>query len=454
MKLKVFPKIFLITFITILTTILLFFYIFRLFFANYLAYYNEQAFHKIETQLVSEVTGQSVSDLMAQSYFEKFERKHGVSINLLIGDDTVYPQFLSIMENPNNNHEGDSSFVAITGDDFDAIHFFWSDGVQYTLKVVYPSGISENDFFSVFSSILPFMIVLGFLVSLLISYLYARHNERKIKHLNGIMNEMAVFEYDGLRSPVEGDEFSQLENQIDAMYRQMTDAMHKSRKFAKDRELFLKGSVHELKTPMMSMSLRIEALLFDESLDEHQLKMVYDMQHKINHMSKLVHEILSISKLESILNEATIQPHMYLEEVVEIHRYLLEDKMMEVEIEFDTSQIRMSETDFMKVASNLLGNAIKYGCESSTINVHYQNRRLRIENYRMNVIDPTKDLLKPFVQGHDSTDGESHGLGLYVVAMIAHKYDYGLTVDSSGERFVVQLDFNTDNSKNYANDSK
>ncbi|WZU00536.1 hypothetical protein MGH68_13365 [Erysipelothrix sp. D19-032] len=127
-------------------------------------------------------------------------------------------------------------------------------------------GIDNDMFSSIFFSVMPYMVIVGLIVSALISYLYARYTAQKIIHLNHVMETMESFQYVALDTPVRGDEIATLENQIDHLYKRLIHEMDTIQKFERDRDIFMKGSIHELKTPLMVMSLYIEEAMHDEVL--------------------------------------------------------------------------------------------------------------------------------------------------------------------------------------------
>lgn len=437
MKLKVFPKIFVITFITILTTILVFFYLFRLFFANYLTYYNEQTFENIVSQIVLETSQKSVDELIQESYFSKAERRFGVTINLSANDDSVYP---SIRENPDSKIDGNSSFVGINEDYYSVTHYFQNNNSLYKAEIMYAIQISETAFFTIFQSILPFMILIGFLVSLLISYLYAHKNKKKVKHLNRVMNEMAEFKYPTHQKHLSGDEFKQLENKINIMYQTMMESIQHSQTLAKDKEIFLKGSVHELKTPMMIMSLRLEELLDYDSMDSMQLKIIYDLQTKLNQMNTLIQEVLSITKISSSTSKTNLDPQQIIEQVIKNYEYMIEDAAVKINLICDDSKINMNESDFIKIISNLLGNALRHGANNDIIYISMKNGILKVKNNSNYSIDPSLNLLEPFIQANNVPQ-EGNGLGLYVISMIVQKYNLHIDLYVSNNEFVVMIQF-------------
>lgn len=447
-KLKLFPKLFMMTFITILSTILIFSFIFQFMYSSYINNYMKQQFLSSVSELERDLNKRDLNAVLEDGTLMTFESKH--NIRIMITDPLnriiypVVPNYFEISTSRSEMAENVQYAEAITSSD--NLNVLVStittnyQGVDYNLSLRSASFINKEEFSAIFFSILPYMIFLGLIISAIISYFFSRATSKKITRLNDIMSDMENLEYTALKTPIVGDEISDLENHIDQLYKRMIDEMNKIKKFEKDREVFMKGSIHELKTPLMVMSLHFSELLEDESLDEDiQLKLI-ELYQKTMHMNKLVSEVLKTSKLDSIVSDVRIKPIELMDEIESLYSYMMEDKKVNFIKSISDESIEMSQDDFIRVLSNLLSNAIKYSKEGSDIVLDFDLKTLTLKNTTLNTLDDSVDIFSPFTHSKDHED--SHGLGLYVVSMILNKYSYEYDYNLIDNEFTFTINFN------------
>ncbi|QIK86504.1 HAMP domain-containing histidine kinase [Erysipelothrix sp. HDW6B] len=431
-NLKLFPKTFALTLITILTTIMVFAFGFKFMYTSYINSFLDKQFNSSVSQVQNMLETSSMDNLILNNKLIEFERSAGVYI--VVTDayrNVVYPYtggiYLPALETaPTQIISSDvnisASVVGTTSTARIKEFQFLNAGNVYTARIASNTGIDNEMFSSIFFSVMPYMVIVGLIVSALISYIYARYTAHKIIHLNHIMEKMESFQYVALDAPVRGDEIATLENQIDHLYKRLMHEMDTIQKFEKDRDIFMKGSIHELKTPLMVMSLYIEELMHDEELPSNYQEIIYELNHKLVHMNALINETLKVSRLESIRDIPILNVNEPLETVQALYHPMLVDNRQQLDLEITSSTVPMSELDFSRVTSNLIGNAIRYGTVDSTIKMILSDTVLSVSNVYEGAWDDSVNLCAPFTSMGQHDD--SHGLGLYVVSMILNKYNY------------------------------
>ena len=138
---------------------------------------------------------------------------------------------------------------------------------------------------------------------------------------------------------------------------------------------FVSSVSHELRTPLASILGFSSTILRDqkmnESTKEEFIKIIYQESQRL---SKLIEDILNISRIESGRVTYKMQPIDFIpiiSEILEVHRIQAEEKGLRLIHHFsDTSYEIFVDSDAIKqVLTNLLGNAIKFTPEGGEINV-------------------------------------------------------------------------------------
>jgi signal transduction histidine kinase/DNA-binding response OmpR family regulator len=184
---------------------------------------------------------------------------------------------------------------------------------------------------------------------------------------------------------------------------------------------------HEVRTPLTSIKGSLE-LLGDErfhKLPAPQKELLSICQANTERLINLINDILDYSKLESSklsLNIETVDVGRVLTEAVENIRNLGAQKGIEIELRVDSSTGRI-EADPMRVgqiATNLIGNAIKFSPEQSRIEVFASGDEgkitISVKDYGRGIAPRDMSrLFQRFAQLDSSTTRKAGGTGLGLV---------------------------------------
>ncbi|MGB8194161.1 MAG: HAMP domain-containing sensor histidine kinase [Chitinophagaceae bacterium] len=227
------------------------------------------------------------------------------------------------------------------------------------------------------------------------------------------------------------------------------------KKLAGIKNDFISNITHELKTPIATVSVAIEALKnFNAMHDPQRTKEYLDIsQNELQRLSLLVDKVLKLSMFENKAIE--LRPEMVdmkavVEEVSSSMRLQLEKckAQMSIETEGDTI-IRGDKLHLTSVIFNLLDNALKYSKAYPTIRIEMKGTD---EGLELIVIDngigiPPEYRQRIFekffrVPAGDTHNAKGYGLGLSYVAHVVQKHKGSIEVESQpniGSRFIVKL---------------
>jgi two-component system phosphate regulon sensor histidine kinase PhoR len=144
---------------------------------------------------------------------------------------------------------------------------------------------------------------------------------------------------------------------------------------------FVANASHEIRTPLTSVMGFVENLItIEEEADNSEAaqktrkKFLSIISDQTDRMSKLVNDLLSLSKVE--INEGTppteaVNTAGVIEDVVRRLQHLADEKQMKIEFKLspDIPDIIGDYSELNQVFTNLLSNAIKYGNDKTTITI-------------------------------------------------------------------------------------
>jgi two-component system phosphate regulon sensor histidine kinase PhoR len=202
---------------------------------------------------------------------------------------------------------------------------------------------------------------------------------------------------------------------------------------------FVSHVSHELKTPLASIMAYSEMLCDGEADDEQTRKEFYSIiQNQAKRLSRLIEDILNISRIESGLikvNKEPVSLTILIEEQLQMIKSYAEEKNIEVispkPIVFD--RVYADKDMISQVIVNLLSNAVKYTRSGGSVTIKAEVDEIAVIA-RVTVTDtgvgiPESELSRLFEKFYrveaNKNVAKGTGLGLNLVKQIIEKVHNG-----------------------------
>ncbi|MBK8024527.1 MAG: HAMP domain-containing histidine kinase, partial [Chloroflexi bacterium] len=198
------------------------------------------------------------------------------------------------------------------------------------------------------------VILLTALVSLWIAGTIAR----PVRQLRNMALEMAHGALDKRIRVHSRDDIGQLADAFNFMAAQLDQLI-------KAQRSFVSNAAHELRTPLMTVKLRLEAL-GDPALSDHQREVYRDeLQREIDHMAELVSSLLVLARIDDGRHDfkgETADVAALLSDSARQWRITAqrEGVRFEAAIPVDLPPLPIPSAEIRLLVDNLLSNAIKY----------------------------------------------------------------------------------------------
>ena len=231
--------------------------------------------------------------------------------------------------------------------------------------------------------------------------------------------------------------------------------LQRQRKLTEIKNEFISNITHELKTPIATVGVAIEALRnFNAINDPHRTKEYLDIsQNELQRLSLLVDKVLKLSmfeKKEIELKYELLDLKDVVDEVVSSMRLQIEKHHATVSIntEGDT-HLQADRLHLLSVVFNLLDNALKYGNGNTAIKFELKGKENEVElsvadngigisqEYKDKVFE--KFFRVPLGNTHNT---KGYGLGLSYVAHVIQRHKGKIEVESQpglGSKFIITL---------------
>jgi signal transduction histidine kinase/CheY-like chemotaxis protein len=223
-----------------------------------------------------------------------------------------------------------------------------------------------------------------------------------------------------------------------------------------DKSRFLAAASHDLRQPLHTMDLFINAIKSTEDLQKRQH--LYELLEKtLASTTKLFDELLDISKLDSATTEIKIQP-INIDTLMAnaVHEFELEAQQKGLKLRYRISHLTVNSDPLWleRILRNLISNAIRY-TDNGGILLSCRRRSgvatLQIWDSGQGIAEQQQAIIFQEFTQLESTDGknkEGLGLGLAIVHRLANLLDHRVTVQSKlhfGSVFSVALPLSSTN---------
>jgi len=244
--------------------------------------------------------------------------------------------------------------------------------------------------------------------------------------------------------------------------------LNEQRKLATIKNEFISNITHELKTPIATVTVAIEALQRFNAMDNPERTQSYlnISAAELQRLSLLVDKVLKLSMFENKsieLNKEWMDVEALINEVMSSMKLQFDKQKAVVNLHTDGNSfvINADKLHIASVVYNLLDNALKYSKNIPEITISLVHNEtyidLIVQDNGIGISKAYKDkVFEKFfrVPTDDRHNIKGYGLGLSYVAHIAHSHHGYITVDTQlgkGSTFTVKLPVKDTDAIDYGN---
>lgn len=294
---------------------------------------------------------------------------------------------------------------------------------------------------------LPYSLSISVLFSIVISLMYAKVITNNIKEIKKVTEKMMKLDRKAKLKVDSTNEIGELKSQINDLYSILLNIIDdleiknkEIKKFEKLKYDFFRGASHELKTPLASLKIILENMKYNIGKYKDKEKYIGNCIDIVNELNQSISQILSISSLEHLKNdEENVVINEILTKVIDKYILLAKEKNIAINNNLKAEKIYIGKPALKLLLSNLISNAVKYSDRGGIINIGIKENFLYIENSYEKVKD--LDINSMFEVNFDLNKENSNGLGLYIVKNILKNYniEYKVKKNKIGIVFFIKI---------------
>ena len=319
-------------------------------------------------------------------------------------------------------------------------------GEKTSIKFVFTTDM-QKDAKELSFKFLPYSLSISVLFSIVISLMYAKVITNNIKEIKKVTEKMMKLDRKAKLKVDSTNEIGELKSQINDLYSILLNIIDdleiknkEIKKFEKLKYDFFRGASHELKTPLASLKIILENMKYNIGKYKDKEKYIGNCIDIVNELNQSISQILSISSLEHLKNdEENVVINEILTKVIDKYILLAKEKNIAINNNLKAEKIYIGKPALKLLLSNLISNAVKYSDRGGIINIGIKDNFLYIENSYEKVKD--LDINSMFEVNFDLNKKNSNGLGLYIVKNILKNYniEYKVKKNKIGIVFFIKI---------------
>ena len=200
-----------------------------------------------------------------------------------------------------------------------------------------------------------------------------------------------------------------------------------------NQKVFLANAAHEIKTPIAAISANLEAA------DIQNNKWISNIETETQKLTNLNNELLTLARsdLNHEINLVEINLENTLQKYLESFKPRLKKQNLIIKLNYP-EKIKINQTDFLKIVSILMDNAIKYSEKQIIIELKPQVLKITNDGKTISRQD-LPHIFERFYQSDKSSEGV--GLGLSIAKSLAEQNHWQISATSHQNQTTFLLTF-------------
>lgn len=422
-KLKIFPKMFIQIFSVLSIIVLLIHISIYLIFPKTYLDTREAEINKTSNEISYSLEGKNINDIKRaiELYSKNSDIKVFVSSEKKDNEVEVSNDLNINLDSPNNSLIIEERRITL------------NDGHQLYLKFISTADMLQ-DAKNLSLGFLPYSLSISLLLSAVVSLIYSRSIKNNIDEIKSVTDQMIQLDKNACLVHTSDDEVGELKEQINELYftllKSIDDIELKNKEIIELEKLkydFLKGASHELKTPLASLKIILENMIYNVGKYKNRDVYLEQCVDIVDGLSSNISQILSIYSIDHLKNdEEDVIIQEVLKEVLDKYELLAQQKNILVNNKIGSEHIYIGRNAFNVILSNLISNAVKYTNNCGIIDIGMDKDCFYIKNsYIESQVELNKDT--------------SHGLGLYIVNNLLNNYQIDYEIIQNQNTYLFKI---------------
>lgn len=236
-----------------------------------------------------------------------------------------------------------------------------------------------------------------------------------------------------------GQSLKELYDRLQENYEELEQKNHALAEENERKEVFLRASSHQLKTPVTAALLLVDGMIGEVGKYSNVKEYLPEVRKQLLSMRRIVEDILFLNYQAEHMHKEKTDLRELAEEAVNGYKVQAEAGSLQFELSGEGSAVTDREM-MRKILDNLFSNAVQYTPAGHKICVDISSGSLKVVNYGTTIDDCLlPHVFDPFVSSVENRRGK--GLGLYVASYYSRALGCRLTLYNQRDSVCAELSF-------------
>ena len=204
---------------------------------------------------------------------------------------------------------------------------------------------------------------------------------------------------------------------------------------------FSENASHELQTPLAIIRSKLE-LLSESDINDHQAKLIVDMQNSVEKLTRINRSLVLLSKLENkeFETQETVNLSRYAESTLRSFSDLVQLKALTLRSQIEENvEVKLHASLVDILLNNLISNAIRHNIPAGSIEVLLNRDVLIVKNTGRPPGCPPEEMFQRFKKGTHCNN--SIGIGLSIVKQICDLNAFAIQYHYTSGLHIIVINF-------------
>lgn len=215
-------------------------------------------------------------------------------------------------------------------------------------------------------------------------------------------------------------------HELERTKKDLHKALDKEKELHELKTRFVSMASHEFRTPLTTMmsSLSLVTKYGEQNDKEKQVRHVSKIKTAINHLTDILNDFLSVSRLEegrTDINPEEVDLKLFISEIISEMKGIAAQGQ-NIKLSYSgNEQVSIDKKLVRNILFNLISNALKFSPDGQEVEVLVQSQnssvKIQVKDHGIGITEQDqKHLFERFFRGHNATHIQGTGLGLNIVA--------------------------------------
>lgn len=228
--------------------------------------------------------------------------------------------------------------------------------------------------------------------------------------------------------------------EFEELNRELTTLIERNASTFNQQKRFIENASHELQTPLSVLKTKMDVLLQNSTLSEHEASTIETINSSLSRISRINKNLLLLAKIENhqFTEETSVNIQQTLAENIELLDDYFQNKGIQIQMNISPYSVKCNRTLLEVLFNNLTTNVIRHGYQNDVLRINLIGNKLTFSNMGKNSLNEENLFVRFGISASETTNS---GLGLAISKEICDRYNWKLSYQFNNHLHTFSIEF-------------